>query len=198
VAVLHTAPLVCSFGRSAVRASIEGTERVRDVRRYGAAGAGVDRNLVYRAVVDTFQDVDFTLVWPVGAVGPEGRPSAAPDRHVDGIKDEETTVEDVTAVETDRLPIARDSWGGLDAHNDIAGAVDLDELVGQSTILILVVNGAVGGIGGGPEVPAVEEGIALLEGCWSRHGPARRDRHGRHSHLSPLVSRASRHWGPGY
>jgi hypothetical protein len=139
--------------------------------------------------VDTLHNVNFTFVWPVGAVGPEGGPSAAPDGHVDGIKDEETTIEDVAVVETDRFTIARDGRGGLDAHDGIAGAVDLDELVVPSTVLVLVVDGAVGGIRGGPEVPAVEEGTALLED-WRRLNsvglaPGGWNRHGRHSHLSP-------------
>ena len=106
---------------------------------------------------------------------------------MDGIKDEETAIEDVAAVETDRFTVARNGWGGLDAHDDIAGAVNLDELVVPGGILVLVVYGAMGGIGEGPEVPAVEEGIALLEdrrrfklgrlaeSAWKR----------RHSRLSP-------------
>lgn len=139
--------------------------------------------------MDTFYNVDFTFVRPVGAVGPEGGPRAAPDGHVDGIKDEEATVEDVAAVETDRFTISRDSWSGLDAHDDITSAVNLNELVAPSTILVLVVDDAVSGIGGGPEVPAVEEGAAFLEdrrgsnSAWTRLGCP--NRHGRHSHLSP-------------
>ena len=198
VTVLHATPRVSSLGRSAVRASVEGTDRVEDVRRYGAAGASVDRDLIYLAVVNAFDNVDLTFVRPVGAVGPEGGPSAAPDGHVDGIKDEETTVEDVAVVETDRLTIGRDIWGGLNAQNGIASAVNLDELVVQCTILVLVVDGAMGGVGEGPEVPAIEEGAAFLEdresakvrlgldSAWARLGPgldsARLgcpDRHGR-------------------
>ena len=169
--------------RSTVRASVEGTDRVQDFRRYGAADASVDRNLIYRTVVNTFQNVDFTFVRPVGAVGPEGGPSAAPDRHVDGIKDEETTVEDVAVVETDRFTIARDGWRSVDAQDGITGTVDLDKLVAQSIILVLVVDGTVGGIGEGPEVPAVEEGAAFLED--RRRLNCCPTRHGRHSHLSP-------------
>jgi hypothetical protein len=145
--VLHTATLVASLARSAVGASIEGAECVRVVGGYCAAGTSVDRNLIYGTIVDPLNNVDFTLVRPVGAVAPEGGPSATPDRHVDGIKDEETTIEDVVVVETDRLTIARDGWGGLDAQDGIAGAVDLDELVAPGTILVLEVNGAVGRIG---------------------------------------------------
>jgi hypothetical protein len=113
--------------------------------------------------VNTFQNVDFTFVRPVGSVGPEGGPSAAPDGHMDGIKDEETTVEDVAVMETDRFTISRDSWSSVDAQDGITGAVNLDKLVAPSTILVLVVDSAVGGIGKGPEVPAVEEGTAFLE-----------------------------------
>lgn len=96
---------------------------------------------------------------------------------MDGIKDDESTVEDEVVVETDRFTIARDCRGGLDAHDGIAGAVDLDDLVVPSTVLVLVVDDAVSGIGGGPEVPTVEEGLALLED-WRRlnltpDGPAR-------------------------
>lgn len=176
--ILHAATPVCSLCRSAVRTSVEGTDRVQDVRRwrYGTTGRSVDRNLVYIAVVNTFDNVNFTLIRPVGAVGPEGRPGATPDGHVDRVEDEETTVEDVVVVETDRLAIARDSRGSFDTQDGIAGTVDLDELVVPSTILVLVVDHAVGGIGEGPEVPAVEEGTAFLEewrglnSAWSRLG----------------------------
>lgn len=132
--------------------------------------------------MDTLDNVDFTFVWPVGTIGPEGWPSAAPNGHVDGIKDDETTVEDVAVVETDRLAVTRDGRGCLDAQDGIAGAVDLDELVVPSIFLVLVVDGAVSGIGEGPEVPTVKEAIALLED-WRRLNSARGRRHGRDSHL---------------
>ena len=106
----------------------------------------MDRNLVYRAVVNTFENVNFTFLGPVGAVGPPRRPSAAPDGHVDRVKDKEATVEDVVVVETDGLAIARDIRGGLDAHDGITGAINLDELVAPSASRVLVVDGAVGGI----------------------------------------------------
>ena len=165
--ILHAASTVAGLVRSAVRASVEGTDRVQGVRSYCAADASVYRNLVYRTVVNTFEDVNFTFFRPVGAVGPKRGPSAASDGHVDRVKDEETTVEDVAVVETDRLAIARDIRGSLDAHDGITGAVNLDELVAPSTSRVLVVDGAVGGIGGGPEVPAVEKGIAFLKD-WRR------------------------------
>ena len=163
VIILHAAPPICSLCRSAVRTSVEGTDRVQDVRSYGAAGPSVDRNLVYIAVVNTFENVNFTLVWPVGAVGPEGGPSAASDGHMDRVEDKETTIEDVVVVKTDRLAVARDSRGSFDAQDGITGAVNLDELVVPSTILVLVVDHAMSGIRGGPEVPAVEKGTAFLE-----------------------------------
>lgn len=105
---------------------------------------------------------------------------------MDGIKDDESTVEDEVVVETDRFPISRDCRGGLDAHDGIAGAVDLDKLVVPSTVLVLVVDGAVSGIRKGPEVPTVEEGLALLED-WRRLNLSRMVRLARlnHSHLSP-------------
>ncbi len=149
----------------------------------------MDRNLVCRAVVNTFENVNFTFVGPVGAVGPKRGPSATPNGHVDRVKDEETTVEDVVVVETDRLAVARDIRGSFDAHDGIPGAVNLDELVVPSTSRVLVVDGAVGGIGGGPEIPAIEKGIAFLKdwrrlnSVWTRLGYP--NRHGRHSHLSP-------------
>jgi hypothetical protein len=145
--VLHAAPHVSRLDRSAVRAAIEGADCVDDVRGYGTAGSGVDRNLVYGSTVGTLDNVDFTHVRPVGAVGPEGRPSGAPYGHVDGIKDEDTTIEDVAVVEADRLAIARDGWGGVDAQDGISGAVNLNELAVPSIVLVLVVDDTVGRIG---------------------------------------------------
>jgi len=47
-----------------------------------AAGAGVDRRLVDIIVMNTFNDIDFSFVGPIGTVGPKCGPGAATGRHV--------------------------------------------------------------------------------------------------------------------
>lgn len=42
-----------------------------------AAVQGVECVLIVGRQIDVFDDVDFAVVWPVGSLGPEGRPDGA-------------------------------------------------------------------------------------------------------------------------
>ena len=52
----------------------------------------MERELILGVFVDTFDDIDFTLVGPVGADSPVSRPDGATMRHRIEIEDEETVV----------------------------------------------------------------------------------------------------------
>ena len=66
-----------------------------------AAFGGVKRVLVDDGVVYALDDVDFASFWPVWTDGPPSRPDRAPNGHGGDVRDEETGVECLLAVNAD-------------------------------------------------------------------------------------------------
>ncbi len=86
---LDDAPLVEVRLVEAVRRNeIPGLEGLYACGGVRAAVECVEGNIVLDLEVHTFHDIDFTVVWPSGTLGPEGGPHGAAKWHVYGIEEE--------------------------------------------------------------------------------------------------------------
>jgi hypothetical protein len=81
------------------------------------AGTCVQRVLIDLCLVDVFDDINLSVVWPLGTNGPEGRPYGRTMSELPEIGNEETTVISLLASDADRSPF---TTGG-----DVTLAVDL-------------------------------------------------------------------------
>lgn len=83
--------------------------------------------------VDSLENVDLSSLRPVGTVGPERRPRPAARRHVNGVEDDETSVEDVLGVKSNGLSTSNavsDLGGLVDGDDGVSLRVDSDETLG--------------------------------------------------------------------
>jgi hypothetical protein len=63
-------------------------------------------------------------------ITPKGWPCATPSRHVHGVHDNETAVEDLLRRYPDALAVSRDLLGSFDLHENISVRIYADESIG--------------------------------------------------------------------
>lgn len=68
------------------------TPRLRRIGCVETASGGVQRHLVVRVQIDTLDNVDFAVVWPKRAFGPERRPDGTAVRDVQQVDDPHAAV----------------------------------------------------------------------------------------------------------
>lgn len=183
-AISDTAALVSSLVRGAVvgikPAGRQGAVLVVVlVAWHSASRAGVERDLVLGERVDTFENVDFTAIRPVGAVLPPGRPCSTAIWHVVGVHDDHSASEPGTmstivhfgcrfdlhqvSLYSDGLSGIVDTLGRVVLHHGVAVAVDTDQALVPSGSSVDVVDGSVRGVVPVEELPVVKERVSRLK-----------------------------------
>lgn len=120
------------------------------------------RSLVLLLVVYTLQNINFTTVRPIGAVGPPGRPDSTPNRHVLGIHEKESVdIEYLLVVDSDRVTVP---YVVLCAESHVSRLVivELQEAAIESGLIIEEIDISVRRIGEVPECPTVKERSTLM------------------------------------
>jgi hypothetical protein len=116
-----------------------------------AGATSVQDDLAVRHLVDTLDDVDFAVVRPVGAIGPEGRPRATSAAgHVLQVEDKQTGLVRLLALDAHGITaraVRAEGGGPVNAHVDVAVGENVDEASALGGCLIDVVHKAVGRIG---------------------------------------------------
>lgn len=120
--------------------------------------------MVFGEIVDTFQNIDFTSVRPVGPVCPPRRPDSTAVRHVQSVHDDHSTCPDPVGVDSNGFTTTRDFGRGIDFHDGVSGVVDRNETFAPSGRSRDVVDGTVGRVIPLPEPPRVEKVLSGLKG----------------------------------
>lgn len=91
----------------------------------------MQRKLTIRLIVDRFENVNFTIVRPIGALGPERRPDGTTNRQVRNVHyEDDAGLIPVFGEEFDRVSflVVRESGRVVDADDGlIGGRVDVGE-----------------------------------------------------------------------
>lgn len=123
---------------------------------------GMKSSLVLLLVVYTFQDIDFTAVRPIGAVGPPGGPDTTPNRHVLGIHEKKSVdIKRFLAVDSNRVTVPHVILCAK-SHVSRFIIVKLQEACIESGLIIEEIDISVRRVGEVPECPTVKEGMTLM------------------------------------
>lgn len=119
-------------------------------------------SLVLLLVVYTFQNIDFTTVRPIWAVGPPGGPDTTPNRHVLGIHEKEgVDIKCLLIVDSNRVTVPHVILGA-ESHVSRLVVVELQEAGIKSGLIIEEIDISVRRVGEVPECPTVKERMTLM------------------------------------
>ena len=130
---------------------------------HGTRGGRVERHEVLRLIVDTFDNVNFAIVGPVGTKGPEGWPGStnAPG-HVAEVDDKQAVGIGLLTFQTNA--VTSSSAGNIAVvYADVCNAaVGVDKALALCSALVDIVDVSVGWVVTGIEVEIVEETCARV------------------------------------
>lgn len=110
--------------------------------------------------MNVLNDVNLSVVRPVGSSSPKGWPCTAASWHVEYINSDEATRKGSLSANPNTFAIARNNRSGVDFHDGVTLLVDASKSRIESAPLILEIYDSVRGVGFVPKVPTVEKAIS--------------------------------------